>query len=84
LQISGGRIWFFEPFDTTKRLLSGLQQPFPAICHALPKNSIIFVSRLGGEGLTLFNLILKEIGRVEHFDHHNKKASFLGLKQINV
>ena len=35
--------------------------------HELPKISFIFVSRLGGEGLTLFNLFLKEIGRVEHF-----------------
>lgn len=50
--------------------------------HELPKISFIFVSRLGGEGLTLFNLFLKEIGRVEHFA---KKAPFVGpLKQINV
>src|SRR5262249_31047244 len=59
----------------------GSQQPFPAMRQAQPKLTIVFVMRVRSEFSALLGLILEEIGRFEHCDHHNKSPAYRGFDE---
>ena len=56
----------------------GSQQPFPAMCQAQPKLSIVFVMRVRGKFSALLHLVLEKIGCFDHCDHHNKSPAHRG------
>jgi hypothetical protein len=73
---------YFDRFGGAAVLL-GSQQFFPAMRESQPKFPIILISGARGDVSTLINLLLKEIGWFEHFDHHNKMPRFRGLFHSN-
>jgi hypothetical protein len=52
--------------------------------QAQPKLSIAFVMRVSGEFSTLLGLILEEIGRFEHRDHHDKSPARRGFDEAKT
>jgi hypothetical protein len=75
---------FLNGLDAGLIMLLGSQQPFPAMRQAQPKLSIAFAMRVRGEFSTLPDLILEEIGRFEHRDHHDKSPARRGFDEAKT
>jgi hypothetical protein len=65
-------------------ILSGPQQPFPAMCQGQPKFSVRLIGSARCESAALLNLFLKKSVVWIIRSHHNKQPRFPGLSKLKT